>query len=505
MAVEHSPTAVEIAARLSGGFEALCEEYQLLLGQHRELENKLSWAKQQYLELLKRFTPETVSQDHRLFLQDLEQHAPSPQNAHPRWLEQLEQNEDDRRRYRAYCIRQATTSPKNANGPEGIEDSKIWHGPLVDKTKAHASAWSGSHADSALNMEQDFTTPGTPSRLGCPFATPSGRKLSASGQQSPLATPRSSISRASPLGRRSKRPSFHDPIRAEICGNDPASETASAEGSAAVCPIRFLDQHSPEEVAKYFENHKHEIPRSHEVCVKRFQSNSESIRQLDAKYGSLVSMIQGLGVKHQPWLPEKPEDEVDEPIDERESAEKVKIWAKAVSVSLQDGQTDDAVQAHDQSPEEERTPHFDRQLKEIRVGESPSRPWGISVPAKYNKAVSTSSVKSAATASPLSKSNMNGPAPDTLSKPTGCPFNHSKSQRALPPQTTEPETIHILPEMPTLPSVRPASAPPTEPAAATSEAPKPTPQMVFNGPVFIGYSPDQIMALLQQGGLSAKT
>ena len=55
-----------------------------------------------------------------------------------------------------------------------------------------------------------------------------------------------------------------------------------------VCPIRFLDQHSPEEVATYFEKHKHELPRSHEVCVRRYQKNEEQIRKLDAKYGSPV-------------------------------------------------------------------------------------------------------------------------------------------------------------------------------------------------------------------------
>jgi len=61
-----------------------------------------------------------------------------------------------------------------------------------------------------------------------------------------------------------------------------------------------MDQHSPEEIAKYFENHKHEIPRSHAICVNRFQRNGESMRQIDEKYGNLVNMIQGLGQKHKP-------------------------------------------------------------------------------------------------------------------------------------------------------------------------------------------------------------
>jgi hypothetical protein len=324
-------------------------------------------------------------------------------------------------------------------------------------------------------------------------------------------------------GRRSKRASFNDPIRAEICGIDSpvapisgAESAASATGSAAVCPIRFLDQHSPEEVAKYFENHKHEIPRSHEVCVKRFQSNAESIKKLDAKYGNLVSMIQGLGVKHQPWLPKEPEEDEDEAI-ERDSAEKVEKWAKAVSESLHDGE--DAVEAPDMDephiPDDvDRTPHFDRPLKEIRVGESPSRPWGITVPSKYNhhKTNSVASSEAAATASPLGQPQFDmGMASEMPAKPPGggCPFDHTKMARgppqtpfAAPPETPRP---HILPDIPSPPvehSAPPPSAP--LPTISTPDAAErgrsPPPQLVFNGPVFFGYPPEQVMALLAQGG-----
>src|SRR5205823_4094050 len=95
----------------------------------------------------------------------------------------------------------------------------------------------------------------------------------------------------------------------------------------------------------------------------------------DAKYGNLVSMIQGLGAMHQPLLPL--EEEVNENAEGKDdcSDERVQNWAKAVSAvdggpdSLPGGEAD-----------VERQSHFDRPLKEIRVGESPSRPWGISVP-----------------------------------------------------------------------------------------------------------------------------
>ncbi|KKY28526.1 hypothetical protein UCDDS831_g00267 [Diplodia seriata] len=110
----------------------------------------------------------------------------------------------------------------------------------------------------------------------------------------------------------------------------------------------------------------------HEVCIKRFQSNAESIRQLDAKYGSLVNMIQGLGEKHQPMLKESPTDE--DAVIETESGGRVADWAKAVSTSAQAGGDASPDPEQPLPEEEERQPHFDRPMKEIRVGESPSRP-----------------------------------------------------------------------------------------------------------------------------------
>ena len=130
--------------------------------------------------------------------------------------------------------------------------------------------------------------------------------------------------------------------------------------------------------ARYFETHKHEIPRSHEICVKRYQRNEADIRKLDAKYGSLVNMIQGLGQKHQPMLPTKEEGESVEV--EQVSNERVENWAKAVSADGVGHEEDEHIVLDD---EEDRESRFDRPLKEIRVGESPSRPWGIHIPALY--------------------------------------------------------------------------------------------------------------------------
>lgn len=125
-------------------------------------------------------------------------------------------------------------------------------------------------------------------------------------------------------------------------GVTPASSVAASvagSGSGPKCPIRFLDQHPPEEIAEYFEKHKHEIPRSHEVCVKRWQTNAESVRRLDERYGNLVSMIQGLGTKHQAMLPETPNDE-EEVEDGAEVMDKAKVRSWAAQVSPEIGEED---------------------------------------------------------------------------------------------------------------------------------------------------------------------
>lgn len=237
-------------------------------------------------------------------------------------------------------------------------------------------------------MERDFTTVRQEGQLGCPFAARASREAS-DGVSKPLhnlPTPRSSSSMPAQIERPPKRTSFDRASRDRV-GRSPA---ASAAGSGPACPIRFMDQHSPEEVAKYFEEHKHELPRSHELCVKRFQDNSASIRELDAKYGNLVSMIQGLGQKHQPMLPAEGTHtdlrEADKEED-RKNDKRVQSWAKAVSESaadINDTQDNaDTNRANPGSDEQTRESRFERPLKEVRVGESPSRPWGVPIPSKF--------------------------------------------------------------------------------------------------------------------------
>jgi hypothetical protein len=441
-----------------------------------------------------------LSQDHIAFLQDLDRVA-EPTRTSPHWLEHLAQSNNFEQQQHEKLIKQAEWASASLQAPPVDADTgvKIWNGPSADKEKPSLRL---QPIVDASHLEQDFTTAGTPSKLGCPFASSSTR-------QSPLVTPRSSSSRMSSRGRRSKRPSFCDPIRAEICGNNvSASASVSIEGSGAVCPIRFLDQHAPEDVAKYFEKHKHELPRSHEACIGRFQSNTESIQQLDQKYGNLVSMIQGLGEKHQAWLPEDPEDAEDDPEDTSKADVKVEKWATAVTSSLQNS-TPPGEESPEMMPDEARTTHFDRPMKEIRVGESPSRPWGIKIPVKYTNADSSSSVGSAPTASPPLPLEMDKPLGETPKKPGKCPFGtlvkndgsevkeHDPAVGATREANTE-APVSTLEQFETEPAPEPEKA--EQKAEQTSpnlEAPRAIPQMIFNGPVFFGYPPDQLATFLQ--------
>ena len=221
-------------------------------------------------------------------------------------------------------------------------------------------------------------------------------------------------------------------------------ETEQHDGMSK-CPIRMLDERPPEEIAEYFESHKHEIPRSHEICVKRYQSNEQSIRLLDAKYGNLVNMIQGLGMKHQPLLPTKegPEGHVEKPV----SNPSVEAWAGNVSLDKEE-------QELGQDGEADRQGHFDRDLREIRVGESPSRPWGI-------------------------------PVPDVETKPA----SHAK-QSPAPEQPDRPRERHEQAKAKLTANIQ--SSPFKGPSNGTSA------QMVFNGPVFFGYSAEQAAVLMSQ-------
>ncbi|KAF2674064.1 hypothetical protein BT63DRAFT_419378 [Microthyrium microscopicum] len=467
----------QLVEQLSRGYDSLTVEFQRLSQQHQELENKLAWAKQQYLDALKRFTPTTSSKDFHEFLTELDEAGAVQNENETSWLDQLAKSSDAEKRARAYNVQRA----KDAR-------EKLDYRRNVASAEGSVKIWKDSQTDGSPGLEQDFTTSGTPGRLGCPFAA--GKTNSRRG----ATTPRSSISKTS-LGRRSKRPSFHDPIRAEICGNNhPVSTAASVEGSMPLCPIRFLDQHSPEEVAQYFEKHKHQLPRSHEMCISRFQENEDALRSLDSKYANMVSMVNGLGKVHQPMLPE-PEEiavEIDEDTMQTSTAH-VERWAQNVSVRGEDDGNEPTAAGED------RENHFDRSLKEIRVGESPSRPWGITVPEDRGDATSR---KSDPTASPLEPELQGERSGDGPLPPLRCPFSGITAETTEVPPPGHPDfTPRPVEERRHTPPPQDIPKAKSPAQVSTQQSSNPLPQMVFNGPVFFGYPPDQAMNMLKQSGL----
>lgn len=366
-------------------------------------------------------------------------------------------------------------------------------------------------------LEQDFTIEGKPSKLGCPFANMAKRKLSSHaasvlGRYSPGSVGGTSSVAARSVNRidgrdsftkrQEQRPSFPDPIKAEICGlsdhdeESPFSERAiraqpdkaEAAADAGVCPIRFLDQHSPEEVATYFERHKHELPRSHEVCVRRYQSNEQQIRELDAKYGTLVSMIQGLGAKHKGYLPLEPEDPiVSPPEDGAMEDDKVRRWASSVSAQVPEGDE----RAGD---DDDRQSRFDRPLREVRVGESPSRPWGIHVPAQYAEAqkVTASSEIPRPPDGPINvvdgARTLNTGAMEQTAA-AKCPFGFDKAKEEKLAQSAKGKEYG--PAQPVFINNE------TFEKEVTGKDPVRPGGMVLNGPVFIGYSVEDAAKVLQ--------
>ncbi|KAI9773072.1 MAG: hypothetical protein M1840_008192 [Geoglossum simile] len=358
-------------------------------------------------------------------------------------------------------------------------------------------------------LETDFTTRGKESSLSCPFSFMSSRyKLADPPHEAPAGPQRSRDSLPPPAKPKRHSRKISDPITAELHCGSLACAAPSILASAPKCPIRYLDQHSPEELAQYFESHKHELPRSHEVCVRRFQSNQESIRQLDAKYGDLVSMIQGLGIRHRPLLPVKDDDE-DSSVEAEQvrEDEMLEQWAEGVSETYRESDEGSVVKDEDKGDRgRSHEVNSDRLLKEIRVGESPSRPWGIPIPPLPEPILITNPSERA---DPTHATTTNtDPTPATPlpsqgadAKRKACPIRHPQQ-----PPTTNPDP----PQLPTHNSPEPATASPHPhiqfkhnaafvTPSATAVGPGGRLQMVFTGPVFVGFSVDDARAVLGLG------
>jgi hypothetical protein len=381
-------------------------------------------------------------------------------------------------------------------------------------------------ADSMTSMtalEQDFTVEGKKGPLSCPFSPAPPSQPSRPADES-MGSPDLTGTTADPTPHKSSDP---------ICAAMAEEVLAVPAPAASQCPIRFLDKHSPEEVARYVETHKHEIPRSHEVCVRRYQKNEEQIKKLDAKYGNLVSMINDLGTLHQPMLPSAAADEDDV---DRLSNQRVATWASAVMIS------DPSSEEPNEPPppsDDGRESHFDRPLlRDIRVGESPSRPWGISVPPAAALQAQGSNPPPSPPPAPVSMEMPTRTANDPSSGSKKCPFDHTKFSFASPlpmmpdsssvrnddayhhhngkadrpsaPTKDMGEGFHVSTDRPfTLTKDRVPSMSPEQPTfvnPAQVAVPKPdggaAPQIVFNitgpGPVFIGYPMEQAVEFMRQ-------
>lgn len=393
----------------------------------------------------------------------------------------------------------------------------------------------------AVTLEKDFTTNGTQGSLHCPFSKPN-KMQSRTGSEVPSGKNSAPKVQIEACGHE-----HLDPIKAELderrSSNTPSAPSSKGACPVSRCPIRFLDQHSPEEIAEYVERHKHEIPRSHAICVNRYQKNPQNMRHLDAKYGGLTSMIAGLGVKHQAFLPDCQNGEGKSSSSASTQRVGVEKWAENVDPTTP-GATN---QNESQNEDDNRQSHFDRPLREVRVGESPSRPWGISVPVTHlppAEAPFSGSASGPLSPDPqLDKSTTPADA-DIPAKPSGgCPFGHDKPKAEEPKPETEtpwsgdwpkdwPKEEKAKPEKRGCPfghdkqaAPKPEAETPIDPKEGTrdqtatdapipptsvSEDPTTKPglpstfsnpsSVIFNGPVFFGYSAEQTASLMQQLG-----
>lgn len=256
------------------------------------------------------------------------------------------------------------------------------------------------------------------------------------------------------------------------------------------------------------------------------------MRHLDAKYGNLISMIRGLSMKHQAFLPGAENGASGS----NSSAERVEKWAEDVGrTPKQEMHPTIKEEEGENLQEEERLGHFDRPLRDIRLGESPSRPWGIPVPIPLDP-LPTSPLQSPPAPVPPTQTQSHKPpdhsatddasvAPlqettpnesDAAPPPRRCPFGHGAPKPPLPEPEREPKPKPEKIELETQ-TIRNDNSKGQVPDAAedpgeTLDSPQPNnskpsapANIVFNGPVFFGFSPEQTAIFLQQlqqlGGL----
>lgn len=479
---------LHLTQTVADAFNALADEVQILSDRKTILEHKLRFAHEQFQYLADKYAPAAPEIEESIAKLQLPAQAtvddslpvPLPKHRTPQSQAQV-----------ALIIR------------DGRRAANKLVASLGEASKTTASSRDTlsqtSHVETSMSttaLEQDFTVEDKKGKLQCPFA----KQAAANGNKEPKPesgpdlTPNQS----------------EDPVCVAMCEEETFQQDAVNETQPSKCPIRFLD--SPQEIAQYVEIHKNEIPRSHEVCVRRYQGNEQQVRKLDAKYGNIVSMIEDLSHLHKPMLPGDEERTRRHSNTSKNSNDRVESWAHAVTVSAS---TDPEVPAEPPvDVDEGRQSHFDRPLKEVRVGESPSRPWGISVPTYKQPRNEPMSPPPAPVRMPSPVRNTEAPA-----KPAGkCPFDHTAMKQpafaglnitSSPDPQVKKDTVSNTPfQTPLTPTKEPQQhhasqgnptfiPQPTFISPDISKAPN-GPQMVFTGPVFIGYPMEQAIQFMNQ-------
>lgn len=467
---------------LAAAFNSLADEVQLLADRKTVLEHKLFFAHEQFQYLAEKYAPSTPEIVETLAKLHLPPHTSVDQTLVP--LPQRSLSSPQPQHQLALVIRDGRRAASRLVSL--AESSKT----TVSSREA-TSHTSRRQTSMSTTLEKDFTVEGKKGNLQCPFR----------------ATPCVGDGDFQPQALEMYPHASEDPLRAAMSAES-TSQPAASGTAVSKCPIRFMDRHSAAEIAHYVETHKHELPRSHEVCLRRYQKNEEQIRKLDSKYGNIVSMIEDLGQLHQPMLPEE-QGALPRQIDvDRTSIERVETWAQGVSVTVQS-------EVYDRPTRElsERQGHFDRQLKEVRVGESPSRPWGISIPVCETASHAECSVSPPAPVR-MPRSRQHG---QSFSEGRKCPLDQSKTadvggSTRLP--ECDGENLRSASNSDEAPDTRThqrtglsSPLPQTRPAFFSAETLKveagSARHMIFTGPVFIGYPMDQAVQFLNQhGGIS---
>ncbi|KAK4165692.1 hypothetical protein QBC43DRAFT_314970 [Cladorrhinum sp. PSN259] len=521
---------------LTESFIALADEVQSLIDRKTILEHKLRYAHEQYQYLADKYAPAVPEVSETLAKLQI------PPDLHPLVSATTAV---------PLPIRTQTGSTQHQLALLIREGRKAAQKLAVDLELSVSPAMEVLTTTSTV-LEKDFTVEGKKGVLACPFSAPLKQPNQDGGQGEPR-----TINGGSGAGLVDN---FQDPAgdAAAVTPTDDPTPHKSSDpicaamiedvvsvppAAASKCPIRYLDKHSPEEIAHYVETHKHEIPRSHEVCVRRYQKNEEQIRKLDAKYGNLVSMVEDLSHLHRPMLPAHAGDPA--PQAESVSNKRVEDWAQTIVAGdpEQDTQDDIPLPSGAEGDEEDRQGRFDRPLREVRVGESPSRPWGISVPASKLGFRADDKVTDSSPVPPLNphltaQMTTHIAPRTTTAESKKCPFDHTKMGAAFQGMLRPEPTAELnnaggprpganyghgtatadgfdRPSSPlknhaTMPSSPPQAAtfvnlsdhlpPPAAPGQGEAKEKDDRPQVVFNisGPVFIGYPMEQAMQFMQQ-------